>query len=319
MIWSVKMRAPDFWQQRGVASAVLAPLGALYGASVAWKARHAKPYRAKARVVCVGNLTAGGSGKTPVALAIASRLTAKGRRVFFLTRGYGGSEAGPLQVQLGHTAAQVGDEALLLARFAPTIVARNRAAGAVLAEAQGAEIIVMDDGHQNFALVKDLSLVVVDGETGFGNRRMIPAGPLREPVVQGLARADTVIIMNDGHPDLGGYVGSCLRARLTADAGNLSGQRVFAFAGIGRPEKFVASLKETDAIVTGAQSFPDHHVFRTSEIADLRARAEGALLVTTEKDFVRLAPEQRAGIVTLPVHARFEDEAALEALLARFA
>ena len=181
------------------------------------------------------------------------------------------------------------------------------------------DLIVMDDGHQNFALVKDLSLVVVDGETGFGNRRMIPAGPLREPVVQGLARADTVIIMNDGHPDLGGYVGSCLRARLTADAANLSGQRVFAFAGIGRPEKFVASLKEAGAIVTGVQSFPDHHVFHASEMAALRIKAEGVLLVTTEKDFVRLVAEQRAGVVTLPVHARFDDEAALEALLARFA
>ena len=311
------MRAPDFWQRRGLASALLAPLGHLYGASVAWKARHAKPYRAKARVICVGNLTAGGSGKTPVALAIAERLKAKGRRVFFLTRGYGGSEAGPLRVQAGHTVAQIGDEALLLTRCAPTIVAVDRAAGGALADAEGAEIIVMDDGHQNFSLAKDLSLVVVDGETGFGNGLMIPAGPLREPVPQGLARADAVIIMNDGHPGLGGYAGPCLRAQLTSQDRELSGQRVFAFAGIGRPEKFIASLKKAGAIVRGAQFFPDHHVFRADEITGLQTRADGALLVTTEKDFVRLDAQQRAGVAVLPVHVQFGDDAALDALLAR--
>ena len=256
------MRAPDFWQRRGFASAMLAPLGALYGASVAWKARQAKPYRAGARVLCVGNLTAGGSGKTPVALAIGARLKARGARVFFLTRGYGGSEAGPLEVAPSHTAAQVGDEALLLARSAPTIVARDRAAGAALAEKSGADVIVMDDGHQNFALAKDLSLVVVDGETGFGNGRMIPAGPLREPVAQGLARADAVVIMQDGNPDLAGYGGPRLRARLLPKNAEFPRQQVFAFAGIGRPEKFVTSLKEAGAIVTGTQFFPDHHPFR---------------------------------------------------------
>src|SRR5579871_1172787 len=142
------MHAPEFWQRRGFVSAMLAPLGALYGASVAWNARHARPYRSKARVVCVGNLTAGGSGKTPVAIAIAGLLKAKGHSVFFLTRGYGGSQAGPLRVEPGQTAAQVGDEALLLARSAPTIVSRDRAAGAAMAESEGADIIVMDDGHQ---------------------------------------------------------------------------------------------------------------------------------------------------------------------------
>lgn len=298
---------------------MLAPLGALYGASVAWKAGHARPYRAKPRVVCVGNLTAGGSGKTPVALALGARLIAKGARVVFLTRGYGGSQAGPLEVSAIHEAAQVGDEALLLARSAPTIAARNRAAGAKLAEQIGAEFIVMDDGHQNFTLAKDLSLVVVDGETGFGNGRVIPAGPLREPVRQGLARADAVVIMGDGRPDLADYRGPCLRARLTIRGGDFKGRAVFAFAGIGRPEKFVASLKETGAIVTGTQFFPDHHVFSAKDISALKARAGEAALVTTEKDFVRLAERDRAGITVLSVQARFDDETALDALLARLA
>ena len=313
------MRAPDFWQSRGLASTLLAPLGVLYGATVAWKAHAAKPYRARARILCVGNLTAGGSGKTPVALAIGARLAAKGHRVFFLTRGYGGRETGPLAVTASHSATQVGDEALLLAKSAPTIVARDRAAGAVMAESQGAEIIVLDDGHQNFTLAKDLSLVVIDGEAGFGNGRMIPAGPLREPVAQGLARADAVVIMRDGNPDLAGYGGPRLRARLLADGNDFKDRRVFAFAGIGRPEKFVASLKEAGAIVTGAQFFADHHPFTTEEIAALKVRAGDALLVTTEKDFVRLDEGSRGGVAVLSVLARFDNENALDALLTRLA
>lgn len=313
------MRAPEFWQNRGPAAILLAPLGILYGASVAWKVRHARPYRAKARVICVGNLTAGGSGKTPVALAIGARLQAAGRRVFFLTRGYGGADAGPLQVLARHTATQIGDEALLLARCAPTIVSRDRAAGAALAEKSGAEVIVMDDGHQNFTLAKDLALVVVDGKTGFGNGLMIPAGPLREPIVQGLARADAVVIMQSGDPDLAGYQGPRLRANLMADGADFRSRPVFAFAGIGRPEKFVTSLEEAGAIVTGMQFFPDHHAFRQDEIAALRAKAGEALLVTTEKDLMRLPEKDRTGISILPVRARFEDEAALDALLAPFA
>lgn len=313
------MRAPEFWNRRGAAATLLAPLGMLYGASVAWKARHAQPYRAEARIICIGNLTAGGSGKTPVALAIAARLQARGRDVFFLTRGYGGSQRDPVQVAAGDDAARSGDEALLLARCAPTIVARNRADGAAFAAARGAQIIVMDDGHQNFSLAKDLSLVVVDGQSGFGNGLMIPAGPLREPVAQGLARADAVIVMNKGEPDLGPYKGPILRARLAAESGIFQDQRVFAFAGIGRPEKFVASLEEAGAIVAGTHFFADHHPFRRDEIAALKARAGQARLVTTEKDYVRLAPQDRAGITVLPVRAAFENEAALDQLLDRIA
>ena len=309
------MRTPEFWQQRGPAALLLAPLGALYGANVAWKARHAAPYRTSARVICVGNLTAGGSGKTPVALAIGARLTARYEQVFFLTRGYGGTERGPAQVESGSSAVQMGDEALLLAPHAPTIVARNRAEGTAYAVAQGAEIIVMDDGHQNFTLAKDLSIVVVDGETGFGNGLMIPAGPLRESVAQGLARADAVVIMGDGDPGLGDYKGPVLRAKLAADGQEFRGRRVFAFAGIGRPEKFVSSLKEAGAIVTGTQFFADHHPYRDGEIAALKAQAGDAELVTTEKDLVRLADRDRAGIAVLPVHAQFDDELALDRLL----
>jgi tetraacyldisaccharide 4'-kinase len=313
------MRTPEFWKQRGATAMLLAPLGMLYGASVAWKARHATPCQTKARIVCVGNLTAGGTGKTPVALAIAARLQARRDRIFFLTRGYGGSERGPAQVAASSDATRMGDEALLLARCAPTIVARDRADGAAYAIARGAEIIVMDDGHQNFGLAKNLSIVVVDGESGFGNGLMIPAGPLREPVAQGLARADAVVIMNDGTPDLRGYDGPVLRARLIVESDAFRSERIFAFAGIGRPEKFIASLAEAGAIVTGMQFFADHHPFRVGEIAALKARAGQARLVTTEKDYVRLDPQDRAGIAVLPVRAAFQDEAALDRLLDRIA
>jgi tetraacyldisaccharide 4'-kinase len=323
------MRAPEFWKHRGLAARMLAPLGALYGASVAWKARKPTPFHAGAKVICVGNLTAGGSGKTPVAIAIAGALCNRGAKVFFLTRGYGGQERGPLQVTHAHNAADVGDEALLLARTAPTIVARDRAQGAALATSLGAGAIVMDDGHQNFTLAKDLSLVVVDGQSGFGNGLMIPAGPLREPVRQGLARADAVIVIGSGgqspedgrapvhsdsvwtapggHPDLQGYAGPVLHARLKPLGAGFQNRRVFAFAGIGRPEKFTASLLEAGALVTGAQYFPDHHVYRPGEIAALKARAQDAQLITTEKDFVRLSAAEREGIAVLQVEAAIEN------------
>jgi len=309
------MRAPDFWRGRGPLARLLAPLGALYGTSVAFKARHARAADPGIPVVCVGNLTAGGSGKTPVAMAVAELLRAKGHRPYFLTRGYGGSERGPALASRGHSAAQMGDEALLLARTAPTIVARNRAAGARLAREKGATVIVMDDGHQNFSLRKNLSLVVVDGETGFGNGFQIPAGPLREPVVLGLSRADAVVLVGDGSPDLLGFRGPVLRAHLKPDGAPFADKSVFAFAGIGRPEKFVASLEAGGAAVTGSCFFADHHPYHEDEILQLKAVAGDAMLVTTEKDFVRLTTSQREGIRVLKVAAVFDDPAVMAGLL----
>jgi tetraacyldisaccharide 4'-kinase len=309
------MRAPDFWRRDGLWPRLLTPLGALYGASVARKARAALPFRMDVPVVCVGNLTAGGSGKTPIAIALAQTLIAHGRAPFFLTRGYGGRVKGPWRVTDDDSATHVGDEPLLLARAAPVIVAADRAAGAKLARREGADVIVMDDGHQNFALHKDLALVVVDGESGFGNRRMIPAGPLREPIAQGLARADAVIVIGGGDPDLGGFAGPVLRAHLAVDAAPLAGQSVFAFAGIGRPQKFFDSLRAAGVRIEGARAFADHHPYSATEIAALKAT--GLPLVTTEKDWARLPPAARAGIAAVPAEARFDDPAALARLLDR--
>jgi tetraacyldisaccharide 4'-kinase len=315
------MRAPSFWRHRGAVAHLLAPLGKLYGASVAFKAAHAKPYRAPMPVICVGNLTAGGSGKTPVAIAIGQALQARGRKPVFLTRGYGGKEYGPALVKAHHSARLMGDEALLLARTAPTIVARDRAIGAALAANEKADILVMDDGHQNFALAKDLSLVVVDGGAGVGNGLVLPAGPLREPVAQGLKRADAVIIVGEGNPDLAGYAGPVLRAWLEPLPHDLAGRKVLAFAGIGRPRKFFDTLTAIGAFVQDTESFADHYFYRPDDLLGLRARAKakGAQLVTTEKDLVRIPPEQRQDIAALAVRIRFADDAALNRLLDRVA
>jgi tetraacyldisaccharide 4'-kinase len=317
------MRAPEFWysttQTARLLSRLLSPLGKLYGATVARKAAQAQPFRPRAKVICAGNLTAGGTGKTPVVAHIVSALQEKGRRAIVLTRGYGGRATTPVQVDPAkHSASDVGDEALLLASNATVIVSPDRAAGAKLADRLGADAIVMDDGHQNFALAKDLSLIVIDAESGFGNGGVLPAGPLREPVQQGLARADAVVLIGNGSPDLKGFRGPVLHARIVPRATtDLSGTRVIAFAGIGRPEKFFQSLHETGADVLQTHSFADHHRYTAADLARLAhiAHASEAQLITTGKDAVRLASAERKEILTLPVAVRFEDDAALMGLL----
>ena len=319
------MRAPEFWTtDKGFGRALalaLAPLGALYGLSVRLKHGGARSFRPRARVVCVGNLTAGGTGKTPVAIALALALKEQGRRVAFLTRGYGGSLSGPVQVERGkHSAREVGDEALLLAAVAPTIVARDRALGAALAD-ELADVIIMDDGFQNFSVAKDLSLLVIDAG-GFGNGRLIPAGPLRERPEHGFARAHAAVLIDDAEHDLTFFKGETLRAR-TELAGRLKleGRKVFAFCGIGNPEKFFRMLTEMGAQLVGTRSFPDHHNFSRADIERLKTRADalGAHLLTTEKDFVRLDEDAREGVLPVPIRIVFDNLPACSALLQRLA
>lgn len=316
------MRAPDFWDRDDVrariARAALAPFGALYSATVQWKSKHAVPYRARVPVICVGNISSGGTGKTPIAISIAERLAEHGRHPAFLSRGYGGRLQGPVLVSDKLSAAEVGDEPLLLARAAPTVVACDRRAGAEYAEAMGYDVIVMDDGHQNFSLAKDVSIVVVDGEKGFGNGRVLPAGPLRETIDNGLIRADAVILMGDGDPDLRTFGGPVLRARLEPPATvSFEGRRMLAFAGIGRPEKFFKTLQHLGADLAGMIAFPDHHPYSADEIAHLKIQAQDqkAQLITTEKDFVRVAQLDRDGVAVLPVRAVIEPKDALDRLL----
>ena len=319
------MRAPEFWDSATPAAqtcaALLSPIGAVYGLSVRLRESRGRPYRSKARVICIGNLTAGGSGKTPVAIAIASLLSRLGKTMF-LTRGYGGRLRGPIIVEPSrHTARDTGDEPLLLAQSATTIMARNRAAGARLADSSAADFIVMDDGFQNFSIAKDLAIVIVDSKTGFGNGKLLPAGPLREPVLSGLSRAGAIIVVGNDAPHLPPFDGPILRASLIPETpDDFRGSKLMAFAGIGRPQKFFHMLASYGAELAGMEAFPDHHLFTAAEVVRLKRRASdaGALLVTTAKDYVRLNPAMRNGIVPVPVNAVFEDRAALDALLGRF-
>jgi len=318
------MRAPDFWRRDGAAAHLLAPVSGLVVAAGWWRQWRARPHRLPVPVICIGNIVAGGAGKTPVALAVAARLQSLGRQPHFLTRGYGGRLAGPVQVDPGlHRAEDCGDEPLLLARQAPCWVARDRVAGGLAAVAAGADCLILDDGFQNPSLVKDLSLVVVDGPAGFGNGRVLPAGPLREPVARGLARAQALVILGPDLQQIGDRGGALplLRGSLVPRAGaaDWQGQRLLAFAGIGRPEKFFTSLRELGADLVETVGFPDHHPYNPGEIVALqqRAAAQGAQLVTTEKDFVRLpllpsAPSSSDGkaVLVLPVAVQWGDDCA---------
>ena len=324
------MKAPGFWQPGGgwsgrAAARALLPAAAMFDLAGRVRRAVARPHRAGIPVLCVGNLVAGGSGKTPVVLALAAAATARGRAPHLLLRGYGGRLAGPVRVDPArHDAAAVGDEALLLARAAPTWVARDRAAGAAAAVAAGARLLILDDGFQNPSLAHDAGIVVVDAETAFGNGRVIPAGPLRETVARGLDRASAVVLMGAFERPVPAALAAArcpiLRARLapTAGAADLAGCRVFAFAGIGRPEKFFDMLRAAGAVLAGARAFADHHRYAAGDLAALTAEAAaaGARLVTTEKDMVRLPPAARAGVTAIPVAVAWQSPDAPDRLLA---
>ena len=321
------MRAPEFWRHGGALGALLAPLGWIYGAVTTARLARSRPQASPVPVLCVGNLPAGGAGKTPVALAIGARLGGSGVDVHFLARGYRGKISGPIRVDPDrHDARAVGDEALLLAAVAPTWVSRDRAAGARAAAAQGAGLIVMDDGFQNPGIAKDLSLLVVDGGYGFGNGRVMPAGPLREPVEGGLARADAVVLIGPDETGALKRIGAApgksitiLRARLTPgpEAETIANKPVVAFAGIARPDKFFTTLGTLGCRMVGTHPFPDHYAYEPEDIERLtrEAGAVGALAVTTAKDWVRLPAGTREGVRVLTIAIEWEDEAGLDAVL----
>jgi tetraacyldisaccharide 4'-kinase len=322
------MRAPAFWwRPPGLAAALLAPLGAVYGAvaSARLKRRGAS---AGVPVICVGDPTLGGAGKTPAAMALATLLLAAGEQPCFITRGYGGRERGPLLVDpVVNGADTVGDEALLLARTAPTVVAADRVAGARFAAQMKPTVLVLDDGFQNPALEKDFSLLVIDGMGGIGNSRVFPAGPLRAPLAAQLAKAHVLVCIGKGAA--GDAIAALavkkgipsFGAKIVPDhlaAQKLARQQVLAFTGIGRPEKFFRTLAEIGAEVVEARAFPDHHPYSPHEAGELlaAAKARGLILVTTEKDQARIAraPEfvaLHAASAVLPIVLEFDDEAAL--------
>ena len=323
------MRAPEFWQPgHTVLPGLLSPLSLLYDASGRMRRAMVRPARLTIPVVCVGNLVAGGAGKTPAALAIGAYLASKGRAVHFLSRGYGGSLAGPVRVDpTKHTAQQVGDEPLLLAAQAPAWVAHDRRLGGRAAAAAGAGVIVMDDGFQNPSLHKDVSFLVIDAGFGLGNGRIIPAGPLREAPATGLRRADAVVYIGDpgdaaARPTPQVITGATLlHARLEPgpEASDLAESAVVAFAGIGRPEKFFASLRETGCDLKAVHGFPDHHVFAPEDIAPIVEQAAelDAVAITTAKDVVRLPEDARNMIQVFHVGLEWDALDDISALVRR--
>lgn len=322
------MRAPGFWHEApGVMSGLLSPLGAIYGAATARRLSRGARAHVGVPVICVGNINAGGTGKTPTAIALAQRLIARGVAVHAVTRGYGGSLDGPVRVvEREHTADQTGDEALLLAAFLPTWVAKDRLAGARAATDAGAECIILDDGFQNPALAYDLSLVVVDAWRGFGNGRVIPAGPLREPVDAGLARADMVLSIG---PDTAQtrfakawgsriHVPQVTGALVPLPTGlPLQDLPVLAFAGIGHPDKFFQTLRSMGVNLLATHALADHQPLSESLMTRLlrEAAMQGAQVVTTEKDAVRLPPAVRPQVMTIPVRLELSDWGPLDAAL----
>lgn len=325
------MNAPGWWSnpssRPGWQARALGPLSLAWRAGAMLRRLTARRWRGSVPVLCVGNLTAGGAGKTPMVAALMQRLTARGVIVHVVSRGFGGATRGPHRVDMArHEAGEVGDEPLMLAALGTVWVSRDRAAGVRAAAAEGAEIVLLDDGLQNPHLAKDAAIVMVDAVDGFGNGRLIPAGPLREPIRRGLARADLVVLVGSA-PDRQKAIARWPELERAPVLGAerqplqtglpLAGEKVIAFAGIARPEKFFDTLREMGADVQATHAFPDHHRYRPRLFRRLltEARSSDAMLVTTEKDAVRLPPEMRREVVTVQIRLEPEDWAPLDALL----
>ncbi len=304
------MTPPEFWHHDGIVARLLSPAAAIFARQTA--ARMARPgWTAPVPVICCGNASVGGTGKTPLALDLGARLIARGRRPAFLSRGHGGAGHG---IRRAGDVEDSGDEPLLLAELAPTWLGRDRAASARAAVAAGADVLVMDDGLQNSTLAKTMSFLAVDAAAGFGNGRVLPAGPLREPAAAAAARCRAMVLVGDGAAPAVGL--PVLRAQLVPrDPERFRGRRMLAFAGIGRPGKMFATLAAIGAVTVATRAFPDHHRYRVSELAALAAAAGGAAMVTTAKDAVRLPREWRARVEVLRVDLAWNDPAAIDSLL----
>lgn len=301
------MKTPQFWQYDGFLSWILAPFSVIYGAVTQWRIKFSKPYKSKAYVICIGNITAGGVGKTPVAIAMAEKYLKQGKKVFFVTRGYKGKLKNILVDLEKHSAAETGDEARLLAQTAPTIIAPERDVGAKMAEKLGAEVIVMDDGFQNPRLYKDESWLVFDGSVGIGNGKIIPAGPLRETLADGEQRAQYVLIMGEDKTHLADKIKlPVYHGKLVAEPLELENKKVLAFAGIGHPKKFYQTLQNLGYEVVRTYDFADHHAYVDAEIEEIIKKADGLPVVTTEKDFVKLSLAVRNRVHVLKVQAQWQ-------------
>jgi len=322
------MKTPFFWYQtRGRVSTFLQPLGWLYGKGVKIVSVLKKPQRFQIPIVSIGNIVCGGAGKTPTAITLAQLLQAQGYRVHFVTRGYGRKEKGPLTVDLSHHKAwNVGDESLLLAQHAPTWVAKKKSEGVQKAIENGAQLIILDDGHQTNSLYKDVSLVVVDLLQGFGNECVMPAGPLRENLSEGIRRADGFIGIGKGEIPLKLLTKPSLprphtrprndkpyqpffKAQIISQPLTLPSNRVIAFCGLGFPQKFYTSLENTGVELIATETFPDHYQYKNEDLLKLQklAQKHNSVLVTTQKDLVKIPPLWQDQVHVLDINIQFEN------------
>lgn len=323
---------PAWWYESAdrphVAARVLSPLGRLYGWAVEQRFRKAEPYRAALPVLCIGNFTAGGTGKTPLARFLIAAMAARGVTPACLTRGYGGALAGPVWVDPArHTAREAGDEPMLVAREARVMLARGRADGLAAIERDGGVgAVVMDDGLQNPTVAKDLVIALVDARRGFGNGHVFPAGPLRARLEFQLGLVDCIVVMGDDPPEGPAPVFGDLKKRFpgpvlrgavrpSGDLAWIGGARVLAYAGIANPDRFFRLVERFEPATLARRAFPDHHVFSEQDARALVAEADaaGAVLATTEKDLARLSgatgalAELKARSRALPIEVTFEE------------
>lgn len=318
------IKAPSFWQNPlPWYGKFFLWISFVYDVAVQRRLKKIRPLKLSVPVICVGNLTMGGTGKTPVAISLAQHFLNQNKKVGFLSRGYGGSEKGPLKINIHHHCAQeVGDEPLLLARVAPTWISKDKIVGARAMIKNGIELIIMDDGHQNPFLFKDISVVVVDGLYGFGNKQIFPLGPLRESLESGLSRADIVVTVRAPSDVLIAdlkthFAGPILEADAEISLQELVLDRIFVFCGIGNPQKFLSSLQKLKLNIVGFQGFPDHYFYKAKDITALKKSADllKASLVTTEKDWVRLEKKDQRYILPVPLILKWKNWAKMEKVL----
>ena len=312
------MKTPKYWETHNLISFLLTPAGWLYGAATAMRLKFKKSFSAPVPVICVGNLTAGGVGKTPVSMALAEILIKLGKKPFFISRGYGGKLSGVIVNPSKHSAKEVGDEPLILASVAPTVVCHDRAKAAEIAVDHGADVLIMDDGFQNPSLKKDVSLLVFSGQIGILNGKILPAGPLRERFSAGIKRADAAIFIGEDQTGLLSCLDMpVLKVLIKEEIPANKNTDVVAFAGIGYPAKFYASLEKCGLHVVNAYDFPDHHFYKKDELKAIIKKAEkkGVPAYTTQKDFVKIPPSMQNNFQVLKIKAEFENKTNLIKLL----